>query len=85
MALTYTETIKREATTVVNDVEVARHMLHIREAAPNEMVCNLLIKDHEAYKSKEVRDVIRADHAEFEDAAYDLQAELLAKLESENK
>lgn len=86
MALNYTETITRRATTVVNDIEVASHIMTIATDNPGDtFVCNMHIRNNEAYGDKAVRDIVRANHAEFEDMAHELKAELLAKLESENK
>lgn len=86
MALNYTETITRRSKTVVNDIEVASHIMTIDIESPGDsFTCNMHIRNNEAYGDKAIRDIVRANHAEFEDMAHELKAELLANLESENK
>lgn len=75
--LTYKDTIQRIGYTIVNDTKVVQHVCTITTDNPQEMRVSMVKMDAELYK--EYRDVCRDDFAEFEDAAYALQEELITK------
>ena len=78
MALSYKETIQRVGYTIVDDVKIAQYTCVIQADNPADMRIGIAKLDPIAYKNH--RDICRADFAAFEDEAYKLQEELLAKL-----
>lgn len=76
--LSYTETIQRTGYTIVDGKKIVQYTCVIPADDPANMRIGITKLDPIAYK--ENRDVCRADFAEFEDAAYKLQEELLAKI-----
>lgn len=79
--LIYTDSIQRVGYTVIDGVKVVQHTCVISSGNPEEMRVTMTKLNPEAYK--ENRDVCRADFAVFEDAAYELQAELIAKTKAD--
>ncbi len=79
--LTYNDTVQRVGYTMVNNVKVVQHICIIDLNNPQEMRVSMVKMNSELYK--ENRETCRSDFATFEDAAYKLQEELIAK--SENK
>lgn len=79
--LTYTDTIQRVGHTTINGTKVARHTCTLPLAAPQAMSISMTKLDSAMYK--EHRDICRRDFAAFEDAAYQLQEEYIAKLKTE--
>lgn len=79
--LTYNDTVQRVGYTTVNNVKVVQHICIIDLNNPQEMRVSMVKMNSELYK--ENRETCRSDFATFEDAAYKLQEELIAK--SENK
>ena len=76
--LIYSDTIQRLGYTVINDVRVVQYTCVIPLNDPTAMRIGITKLDSDIYKAN--RDVCRADYAAFEDAAYLLQEELLAKI-----
>lgn len=76
--LSYTETVQRTGYTIVNGLRIVQYTCVIQINDPTNMRIGIVKLDPVAYKAH--RDVCRADFAEFEDAAYKLQEELLAKI-----
>lgn len=81
--LTYTDSITRIGYTIVDGVKIVQYNLVISMSNPNAMRCTAQRLKPELYK--EHKDVCRADQAAFEDAAYELQDELLAKMNKVNE
>lgn len=81
MALTYKDTIQRVGYTTIGDQKIVQYTCTISVEDPKNMRIGITKLDTEAYK--EHREECRADYAEFEDAAYQLQEECLAKLPSQ--
>ena len=75
--LTYKDTIQRIGYTVIDGVKVVQHSCTISSENPQDMRVSMVKLDSALYK--EHRDACRDDFAEFEDAAYALQEELIAK------
>lgn len=78
--LTYKDTIQRVGHTVIDGVKVVQHSCTISSDDPSNMRVTMTKLNSELYKAN--RDVCRSDFAVFEDAAYTLQEELLAKQEA---
>lgn len=76
--LSYTETFQRIGHTIVDGKKIVQYTCIIPANNPADMRIGITKLDPEAYKAH--RDICRADFAEFEDAAYALQEELLAKI-----
>lgn len=76
--LTYTDCIQRVGHTIINGIKVVQHTCVISSKNPQEMRVTMSRLNNDMYKLH--RDVCRADFAIFEDAAYALQEELLAKV-----
>lgn len=76
--LTYKDTIQRVGYTVIDGVKVVQYTCVIPADKPQEMRLGISKLDVEMYKAN--REICRADYAEFEDAAYQLQEEYLAKI-----
>lgn len=76
--LSYKDTIQRTGYTIIDEVKVVQYTCIIPSDKPQDMRLGITKLDPEMYKAH--RDVCRADYAEFEDAAYQLQEELLAKI-----
>lgn len=75
--LTYKDTIQRVGYTTIDGVKVVQHACTIDSENPQEMRVTMVKLNTELYKAN--RDVCRTDFAVFEDAAYKLQEELIAK------
>lgn len=71
------DTIQRVGYTVIDGVNVVQHMCTIDSDNPEKMSVKMLKLDVEKYK--QYREICRNDFAVFEDAAYELQAELISK------
>lgn len=78
MALAYKDTIQRVGYTTIADKKIVQYTCVIPADDPKNMRIGITKLDTDAYK--EHREECRADYAEFEDAAYQLQEEYLAKL-----
>ena len=76
--LTYTDTIQRVGHTIIDGVKVVQHICVLPLSEPQNMRISMTKMNAELYKSN--RDICRADFAEFEDAAYQLQEEYIAKM-----
>ena len=75
--LTYTDSIQRVGYTTIDGIKVVQHICTISSENPQEMRVTMTKLDAEMYKNH--RNICRDDFALFEDAAYALQEELLAK------
>lgn len=78
--LTFKDTIQRVGHTTINNEKVVQYTCVISTDEPQNMRLSITKLNPEMYK--EHRDVCRADYAAFEDAAYMLQDEYMAKLSS---
>lgn len=76
--LTYKDTIQRTGYTVIDDVRVVQYTCVIPADKPQEMRLGITKLNPELYKAN--REICRADYAAFEDAAYQLQEECIARL-----
>lgn len=76
--LFYTDSIQRVGHTIIDGVKIVQHTCTINSGNPQEMRVTMTKLNAELYK--EHRDICRNDFAVFEDAAYELQAELIAKM-----
>ena len=76
--LTYKDTIQRTGYTVIDDVRVVQYTCIIPADKPQEMRLGITKLNPELYKAN--REICRADYAAFEDAAYQLQEECMAKI-----
>lgn len=76
--LTYKDTLQRVGHTVINETQVCQYVCIIPSDDPSSMRVTMTRLNEEMYK--EHRDICRADFAKFEDAAYILQEEYLAKM-----
>lgn len=76
--LTYKDTIQRTGYTVIDDVRVVQYTCIIPVDRPQEMRLGITKLNPELYKAN--REICRADYAAFEDAAYQLQEECMAKI-----
>ena len=75
--LTCTEVIQRIGYTVIDGVRVVQHTCVIPLANPKGMRISMTKLNGDLYEAN--RDICRADFAIFEDAAYQLRDEYLAK------
>lgn len=76
--LFYKDTIQRTGYTVIDDVRVVQYTCIIPADKPQEMRLGITKLNPELYKAN--REICRADYAAFEDAAYQLQEEYIARL-----
>lgn len=76
--LSYKDVVQRTGYTVIENVRVVQYVCTIPIDNPKDMRIGITRLDQAMYKAN--RDTCRADYAEFEDAAYELQEELLAKI-----
>lgn len=76
--LSYTDTIQRIGYTVIDGIRVVQYTCIIPVNEPLGMRIGITKMDSNLYKAN--REVCRADYAVFEDAAYQLQEEILAKI-----
>lgn len=76
--LVYKDTIQRVGYTVIDDVKVVQHTCVISSDNPEDIRISMTKLNADLYKLH--RDVCRADFATFEDAAYQLQEELIEKM-----
>ena len=79
--LTYKDTIQRVGYTVIDNVKVVQHTCTIESDNPQNMRVSMVKMDAEMYKAN--RETCRDDFAVFEDSAYALQEELIAKKATE--
>lgn len=77
--LTCTEAIQRIGYTVIDGVRVVQHTCVIPTANPKGMRVSMTKLNAELYEAN--RDICRADFAIFEDAAFQLRDEYLAKID----
>ena len=75
--LVYSDTIQRVGYTIIDGAKVVQYTCVIPLDKPQEMRLGITKLNPELYKAN--RDICRADYAAFEDAAYKVQEELLAK------
>lgn len=75
--LTYVDSIQRIGYTTIDGVKVVQHTCTIDSENPQKMRVAMIKMDAEMYKAN--REICRDDFAVFEDAAYALQEELIAK------
>ena len=75
--LTYNDSVTRIGYTKIEGEIAMQHTCTISTDNPNNMNFNSSVINQELYKQN--RETCRADRAEFEDAAYALQEEYLAK------
>lgn len=75
--LTYKDTIQRVGYTVIDGAKVVQHVCTIDSENPHDMAVRMIKLDSELYRNN--RETCRNDYAVFEDAAYALQEELIAK------
>lgn len=75
------ESFRRIGYTIIDGVKVVQHSCVISCSKPKEMVVTMSKLNADLYKLH--RGVCRDDFAVFEDAAYELQKEMLAKIEGE--
>ena len=78
MALSYKDTIQRIGYTIIDEIKVVQYTCVIPVSRPQDMRIGITKLNTDLYKNH--RDICRADYANFEDAAYQLQEECLAKL-----
>lgn len=76
--LTYTEAVQRIGYTVIDGVRVVQHTCVIPTGNPKGMRISMTKLNAELYEAN--RDICRSDFAIFEDAAYQLRNEYLAKI-----
>ena len=81
MSLVITETVRREAYTVIDGKNVVFHSLDINSTNPSSFNLHDSILDHEMYKANKAE--CRQNIADFEDSAYALVEEMVAKKEAE--
>lgn len=77
--LTIKDSITRTGYTEINGVKVLQHTCTINTDNPEQMSFNSVKLNKDLYKAN--RDICRADIAEFEDGAYELQEQYLAQKE----
>lgn len=75
--LTYKDTIQRTGYTVIDDMKVVQYTCVIPSDKPEDMRIAITRLNTDIYKAN--RDICRADYAAFEDAAYELQEQLMQK------
>ena len=76
------ETIQRTGYTVIDGVKIVQHTCTISSDEPTKMRVGMIKLDADLYGAN--RSICRDDFAVFEDAAYELQAKLIAEVESKN-
>lgn len=76
--LTFNDTVQRVGYTIIDGIKVVQYTCIIPTDKPQEMRIGITKMNTEMYKLH--RDICRADYAAFEDAAYELQEEYIAKL-----
>ena len=79
--LFYTDTIHRVGHTVINGTNVVQHTCVLPLTNPEAMRVSMTKLNAEMYK--EHRDICRRDFGVFEDAAFKLQEEYIAKQSAE--
>lgn len=75
--LIYKDTIQRVGYTVIDNVKVVQHTCIIASDNPTDMRVTMTKLDPALYEKN--RDICRRDFGAFEDAAYMLRDELIAK------
>lgn len=76
--LIFTDVIQRIGYTVIDGEKIVQHSCTIPTNRPQDMRVSMVKLNADLYRTN--RDICRADFAAFEDAAYQLQEEMLAKL-----
>ena len=76
--LVYKDTVQRVGYTVIDNVKVVQYTCIIPLNDPEAMRIGITKLNVGMYK--DYRDICRSDYAAFEDAAYQLQEEYLAKM-----
>lgn len=76
--LSYKDVIQRVGYSIIDGVRVVQYTCTIPVDEPLGMRIGITKLNADMYKAN--RDACRADYAEFEDAAYQLQEECLAKI-----
>ena len=76
--LTYTDVVNRVGYTTIGGVKVVQYSCSFPLSNPRDMRITSTRMNPELYKAN--RDICRADLAKFEDSAYELQDEWIAKL-----
>jgi hypothetical protein len=76
--LSYSDVIQRTGYTTIDGVRVVQYTCLIPADRPLDMRIGITKLNPDLYKAN--RDICRADYAAFEDAAYKLQEEYVAKL-----
>lgn len=71
------DVLQRIGYTIIDGVKVVQHVCTLSLSNPKDISIRMTKMDVELYKAN--RDVCREDFAKFEDAAYQLQEEYLAK------
>ena len=77
--LTYKDSITRTGYTIIEDEQVMVHTCSIDSDDPRKMTVSSSKMNQELYKAN--RAICRADMAEFEDLAYELQEKYIAQKE----
>jgi len=78
--LSYADVIQRTGYTVIGGVRVVQYTCVIPLDNPKAMRIGITKLNPDMYEDKTYRDICRADRDIFEDAAYELRDELLAKI-----
>lgn len=81
--LSYKDTIQRVGYTIIDNVKVVQYTCIIPVDKPEEMRLGITKLNASMYKDN--RDICRSDYAAFEDAAYLLQEECLAKMSEQSE
>lgn len=76
--LSFTDTIQRIGYTVIDGIRVVQYTCVIPVNDPMGMRIGITKMNSDLYKAN--REICRADYAVFEDAAYQLQEDCLAKI-----
>ena len=80
--LTWTDAVVRTGFTEINGIKVMRHTASVRVDDPLNMTVSSVKLNKKMYRDN--RDICRADAAEFEDAAYELQEQYINGLDKED-
>lgn len=78
--LSFTDTINRVGYTIIEGVKVVQYTCVIPFSNPEDMRIGVTRLNSDMYKDIRYREICRADYAAFEDSAFELQNELLAKI-----
>lgn len=78
--LSFTDTIQRVGYTIIEGVKVVQYTCVIPLANPEDMRTGVTRLNPDMYRDVRYREICRADYAAFEDSAFELQDEMLAKI-----